>query len=297
MTAIQANGITIKVEQYGPPDGKPLVLVRGLGSQLIHWPAVMLERFVANGFLVTVYDNRDAGLSQKFDHAPAVDTADIETRQAAGQPIDTAYTLDDMARDGIGVLDVLDIERAHIVGTSLGGMLVQIMAAHYPQRVLSLTSIMSSSGNPQLPLGTSAEIRKLLLQEPDDPNDRDAVIEFTLAGDRAWGSPGFPFSEAEQRRLIEQAYDRCYCPQGALRQWTALCAHGSRVALLQTIRVPSLVIHGNADPLIQIEHGRDTAKHIPDAEFIEIDGMGHNLAGDLSGLIADHVIQFTRKVR
>lgn len=295
MPLIQANGIEIYVETHGDSGATPLVLVRGLGSQIIHWPAAMIDRFVAAGFFVITADNRDAGLSQKFDAWGTIDAQDMPRRLDAGEPLDVPYGVTDFADDQFAVMDHFGIDKAHIMGISMGGMIVQVMAARRPERLLSMTSVMSSSGNPDIPLGSSPEVRALLLAQPDKPDDRDSVIAFTLKCDRVWGSPGYPFNNAERADLIGRAFDRCWTPEGVKRQFAAVRSSGSRVELLKTITVPSLVIHGLDDCLVQPEHGRDTARYIPGAALVEIPGMGHDLEGDLGPMIANHVIRHARR--
>lgn len=294
MPLVQANGIALWVETHGDPSGRPIVLVRGLGSQVIHWPRAMLDRFVAGGFFVVTADNRDAGLSQSFDHWGTIDEGAMQRRLAAGEPLDVPYTLDDFARDQFAVMDHAGLDRAHVLGISMGGMIVQVMAARQPRRVLSMASVMSSSGNPAIPLGTP-QVRALLLAEPDDPGDRASVIAFTLRCDRVWGSPGYPFDEAGRAALIGRAWDRCWNPEGVKRQFAAVRSSGSRVDLLKTVGVPSLVVHGLDDSLVGVEHGRDTARHIRGAVLVEIPGMGHDLEGALGPLIADHAMRHARR--
>lgn len=287
MAAVQANGIRIEVERHGPEDGIPLLLVRGLGSQLIHWPPALIEGFTANGFHVVTYDNRDAGLSQKFGEHGVPDLDTMEARQAAGEAVSAPYSLADMAADGIGVLDALGLPAAHVLGISMGGMIVQHMALDHPARLLSATIVMSSSGAPDLPRAT-AEAEALLLAEPEDPSDREAVIAHTLRGDRVWGSPGFPFDEARRRALIGRAFDRCHYPEGIARQYAAVIANRGHVhGRLGEVRVPTLVIHGTDDTLLPIEHGRDLAARIPGASLVEIAGMGHDLEGGISAVIVE----------
>ncbi len=288
MPRVRANGIPIEVERHGAADGIPLLLVRGLGSQIVHWPPALIDGFVANGFHVIAYDNRDAGLSCKFDESGVPDIAAVRRKIGAGENPDVPYRLADMAADGIGVLDALNIRRAHVFGTSMGGMIVQLMAHAHPRRIRSMTIVMSSSGDPALP-PRKPEIERLLLSQPDDPNDRAQVIEHTLACDRVWGSPAYPFDENERRALIARAYERCHCPDGVTRQYAAMIAQGSRLSLLGAITTPTLVIHGTEDALLPIEHGRDLAAAIPGAELIEIEGMGH----DLEGGIAQRVVAAT----
>ncbi len=272
MPLISANGTGIFVECYGDANAIPILLIRGLGSQIIHWPQAMLERFTALGFQVITPDNRDAGLSQK---------------------VEEAYGVADMARDHFGVLDHFGIARAHVLGISMGGMIAQTMAAMDPGRVVTMTSVMSSSGDPDLPQ-CAPEVRRLLLASPEDPDDRDSVIAFTLACDRVWGSPGYPFDEAERADLIGRAWDRCWAPHGVARQYEAVLKDASRVDRLGTITVPTLVVHGLDDTLLPPEHGRDTARRIPGSVLIEVPGMGHDLEGDLAAMIAEFAARHAR---
>lgn len=297
MTAITANGITIEVERHGPPSAAPLLLVRGLGSQLIHWPAALIDGFVRAGFHVITYDNRDAGLSQKFAAAGRPDIAAMQARLSAGQEVTAPYRIEDMAADGIGVLDTLGIAAAHVFGISMGGMIVQQMALDHPGRLLSATIVMSSSGAPGLPPATP-EAEAMLLAEPDDPSDRESVIAHTLRGDRVWGSPGFPFEEAKRRALIGRALDRCHCPEGVTRQYAAVLAgRNRRFARLGEVRVPALVIHGTDDTLLPLAHGRDIAARIPGAKLLEVAGMGHDLEGGISMIIVAAVREFIADLR
>ena len=293
MPIIDANGNGIYVECHGDPDGTPILLVRGLGSQIIHWPAAMIGCFVGQGMRVIVPDNRDAGLSQKFDDLETMPADEALRREAEGLPVEAPYSIGDIVADHVGVLDHFDVARAHIFGVSMGGMIVQTMAVTHPERVITMTSVMSSSGNPELP-SMAPEVQRLLLASPDDPDDRDSVIDFTLACDRVWGSPAYPFDESERADLIGRAFDRCYTPSGVLRQYLAVRQDGSRVERLRTIGVPSLVIHGTDDTLLSIEHGRDTAANIPGCVIIEIPGMGHDLEGELGPMIAGFTAHHAR---
>tara|TARA_B100000676_G_scaffold274556_1_gene294114 strand:- start:2278 stop:3171 length:894 start_codon:yes stop_codon:yes gene_type:complete len=288
MPHIQANGIEIYVETYGDPAARPLLIVRGLGSQIIHWPQMMIDRIVEHGFFVIAPDNRDAGLSQKLDNFGPIDEAELAHQVENGLPITAPYEVTAFADDHCGVLDHFGIQKAHIFGISMGGMIVQTLAGLRADRVLTMTSVMSSSGNPAISLGTP-EVRDLLLAQPEDPDDRDSVIAFTLQCDRAWGSPGYPFGAAERADLIGHAYDRCWTPEGVKRQYAAVRSSGSRVTMLKSITVPTLIIHGLDDALLPPEHGRDTAANIPGATLIEVPGMGHDLEGDLGPLMGDYV--------
>ncbi len=289
MTAIRANGITIEYEESGPADGPVIVLVRGLGTQLIYWPETFYAPMAAAGYRVIRFDNRDCGLSSKMDHLGDVDPAAVIKQVGAGDAVDVPYTLDDMADDIAGLLDALNIERAHIVGISLGGMITQTIAETHPDRVISMTSIMSSSGNPNLPK-PSPEIMATLFSPPDDAADRDGKIEDEVKSMRMTGSPGYPLSAAEARDLATRAYDRCYHPAGVKRQMAAARSQGDRRRRLQRITRPALVVHGRDDVLILPQAGRDTAENIPDAEYVEVPGMGHDIPPALGGKLAAIVL-------
>jgi proline iminopeptidase len=237
------------------------------------------------------FDNRDCGLSGR---APGKKRANLLLAMAAsalGLPVRTPYTLDDMAGDAIGLMDRLGIERAHIVGASMGGMIAQVLAAKFPQRVLSLTSIMSTSGNRKVSKPTKPA-RKVLLSRPTNPKDPESVIEYMVNMFGVIGSPGYPSSKEELRSRIGHSVRRAYEPAGTARQLLAIIASGDRRKLLHTIAVPTLVIHGADDPLVPIAAGRDTAQNIPGASLLVIEGMGHDfpeaLMPRLAQAIADH---------
>ncbi|MDH3644323.1 MAG: alpha/beta hydrolase [Gammaproteobacteria bacterium] len=263
-----ANGIELEYATVGNAGDPAIVLIRGLGTQMIEWPAAMLEELVSAGLFVVIFDNRDAGLSSKLG---------------------SDYELADMAADVIGLLDALRIDRAHVLGISLGGMVAQLVGHGYPERVRCLFSVMSSSGDPELPLAAK-QIRARLLETA---SGREAVIRRTADNKVAFGSPDYPESEAERMAAASAAYDRCYCPDGVARQMQAVLNDGSRVARLQQIVLPTLVIHGADDPLIPCAAGEDTARHIPAAELQLVPGMGHNiptaLAPELVKLIVDFI--------
>ncbi len=295
MPKVDANGIQFEVERHGAGDATPLLLIRGLGTQLIHWPPALIDGFMRDGFHVVAYDNRDVGLSTHFDACGLPDLDRVREAVDAGQAAEVPYTLEDMADDAVGLLDALDIPTAHVLGMSMGGMILQLMAHRYPDRVRSAAIVMSSSGGAHLP-PPRPEIERLLSAQADDPNDREGVVDHELNGDRAWASPGFPFDEAERRELIGRAYDRSYHPAGVARQYAAIIANGSRVDLLRSIRVPALVIHGSDDALLSIEHGRDIAANIPNAEWLEIEGMGHDLEGGIQQRVVAATTRFAKGV-
>ncbi|MDU8943567.1 alpha/beta fold hydrolase [Ovoidimarina sediminis] len=294
MARITANGLELEVEQFGSPSASPILLIRGLGSQIIHWPTRLIDGLVDSGFRVIAYDNRDAGLSQKLDGAGIPDIGAVRDLVRKGEAVRVPYSLHDMAADGVGVLDALEIERAHVLGISMGGMILQVMAHRYPGRVKSAAIVMSSSGAPGLP-AASSEVMDMLTSHPPK-TDRESVVTHTLMCDRAWASPLYPFDEAERRNLIGRAYDRSYYPEGATRQLAAITADTSRHRSLSALRMPVTVIHGTDDTLLPIEHGRDIASRIPNAVLVEIEGMGHDLEGAVPAMIVDHVTKLARRV-
>jgi pimeloyl-ACP methyl ester carboxylesterase len=292
MTAFQANGIVIDAEEFGDRTGLPLLLIRGLGTQRTAWPAEFLAALAERGHRVVTFDNRDVGLSTKFHQASSIDIAEAIGRAARGEPVDAPYDLEDMALDAVGLLDALELETAHVAGISMGGMTAQLMAARHGERVRSLISIMSSSGAPGLP-GPTPEAAAALMSIPEDPNDRESVIRHAVDTEKVFGSPGYPPGDSYLRAVAERAYDRCYCPEGVNRQMLAVLAGGSRVEMLKTIRVPTLVIHGVDDPLIPVEAGIDTARRIPGAELRLVPGMGHDVAPGLVPTLVEAIAGHT----
>jgi proline iminopeptidase len=288
---MSAAPLHIEYESLGDPSHPAIVLIMGLGMQLMAWPDDFCQALVARGYRVIRFDNRDCGLSGR---APGKKRANLLLAMAAsalGLPVRTPYTLEDMAADTVGLMDMLGIARAHIVGASMGGMIAQVLAAKFPQRVLSLTSIMSSSGNRKVSK-PSKPARKVLLSRPADPRDPDSVIEYMVEMFGVIGSPGYPSTREELRDRIGHSVRRAYEPAGTARQLLAIIASGDRRKLLRTITAPTLVIHGAADPLVPVEAGRDTAQHIPGASLLVIEGMGHDfpaaLMPRLAQAIADH---------
>jgi len=281
----QANGIEIEYETFGEPANPAVLLIMGLAAQLTRWPLPLVEELARRGYFVIRYDNRDIGLSTKFDNAPMPALPTLIAAMMAGQKPDVPYTLNDMAADAVGLLDALDIERAHVMGASMGGMIAQLVAASYPDRVLSLTSIMSSTGNPALP-PSKPEAMAVLTSRPTG-GDREAAIAYGVRSDRVIGSPAYPVEESVLRARVERDFDRMYYPVGPGRQLAAVVAGGDRRAAIRTIGVPTMVIHGVDDPLVLVEAGRDTAANIPGAEIVEIPGMGHNLPEPLIPAVLD----------
>lgn len=280
MATIKVNGIQIAYEAAGDPKGVPLLLIMGLGMQLIAWPDDFVDGLVELGFRVIRFDNRDSGLSDKFDHAGSPNLPLAFLKTLVRWPLKSAYTLDDMAGDAIGVLDALGVAKAHVVGASMGGMIAQIVAARHPERVLSLTSIMSSSGRRGLP-GPTREARAILMKRPANPKDMESVIAHGANTFRVIGSPAYPTPDKQLRARVAQALKRNVCPGGVARQMVAIAASGDRSKLLRQIKVPTLVIHGAADPLVPLACGQDTARQVPGARIEVIEGMGHDLPAQL----------------
>ena len=260
----------------------------GLGMQLTSWPAVFCQGLVDRGFYVIRFDNRDSGLSTKLSHLGKPNMALAYLKSFLRLPISAGYKLDDMAADAIAVLDAVKVQKAHVVGVSMGGMIAQIVAGKYPQRTLSLTSIMSTSGRRGLP-GATPAARRAILTRPSDPNDMEGVVQHMMRTFRIIGSPAFPTPDAELRTRIMTSIGRNVNTAGVLRQLAAIAASGDRVNLLKTLRTRTLVIHGTSDPLVPLACGRDTAQLVQSALLREIEGMGHDLPPGLNQPLVDMI--------
>ncbi|MCW5629512.1 MAG: alpha/beta fold hydrolase [Rhodoferax sp.] len=292
---VRANGIDIEVEDSGPgPAGagqRPVVLlIMGLGMQLVAWPPAVVQLLVDAGYRVIRFDNRDIGLSQHFDHLGTPNLLWAGLKHRLGWAVKAPYTLHDMALDSIGVLDALGVGKAHVVGVSMGGMIAQRVALAAPERVQSLTSIMSSSGARDLPQA-DPRVMKVLFSRPAD-SSRDAIVAHYVRLYKAIGSPGFPTDEAELRQRIAMGVDRSFHPSGTMRQMVAIAADATRAQELARIAKPTLVLHGEADPLVPFAHGQDTARRIPGARFAGIAGMGHDLAAGVVERLLPHMAPF-----
>lgn len=278
MAMAQNGTCQIYYETFGDPADPTLLMVNGLGSQCINYHEDWCAMFVARGLHVVRFDNRDMGMSSHFDDAPL---------GAQGE----AYLISDMAADAIAVLDAIGVERAHVMGLSMGGMIVQVMAIEYPERLLSMTSVMSRTGEPEYGQATK-EAFELLTAPP--ATDRESYVANHIAGLRVWGSPEFA-DEARWRRDAERAFDRCFHPSGTTRQYKAITASPPRAEGLRHLTTPTLVIHGDRDTLIDISGGRRTAELIPGARFEVIAGMGHDYPPQLWSQWVDLVSEFTAR--
>ena len=286
MTSVTANGITLEYESLGDADRPPVLLIMGLGMQLVSWPDPFCQGLVQRGLRVLRFDNRDCGLSQKMDHLGKPRLLRTLMRARLGLAPRAPYGLDDMALDSVALLDVLGIRQAHVVGASMGGMIAQLIAARHPQRVLSLTSIMSSTGARYLPQ-PKARIRRQLLRRPRDPSDVEAVTQHLVRMFTLIGSPGYPTPPEELNERIRRTVERGYHPAGVARQLVAVIANGDRSPRLGRITCPALVIHGRADPLVPFACGVDTAVKIPNSRLVAIDGFGHDFPPQLFERMVD----------
>lgn len=293
MPRAAANGIELEYETFGKRSARPLVLIMGLGAQMIIWDEEFCATLAARDFFVVRFDNRDVGLSTKFDDAGVPDVFRAFQKAATNQAIDAPYTLNDMADDTVHLMEELGIERAHVVGASMGGMIAQTLAIRHPSRLLTLTSIMSTTGNPEVPPATPEALRVLMTPVPAE---REGYVERAVRNWRVIGSPGFPFDEERVRRRAARSFDRAFHPAGVARQLVAIVAGGSRKEALGAVTTPTLVIHGDADPLAHIEGGRDTAASIPGAELLIIEGMGHDLPRGAWPRIVDAIDAHAAKV-
>jgi len=274
-----ANGLRLAYDEFGAQKDPAVVLIMGLGTQMVAWPESLCEQIAEQGYRVIRFDNRDIGLSQKIETKKSVNIIKLLMRKRLGLSVRPPYTLIDMAKDAVGVLDSLEIEKAHWVGASMGGMITQILAAEFPTRSLSLTSIMSSTGNPELPQ-TSWKVSKQLLLRPNTKNE-NAYLAHSIKLWETIGSPGFPPSKQELSARILSNVRRSYSPKGVRNHMAAIVESGDRRGMLRKITIPTLIIHGKEDVLIPVEGGLDTAKHIKHAELKLVEGMGHDLPREL----------------
>ncbi len=283
---ISANGINLEVEDHGSPTGEPLLLIMGLGMQLVAWQPGFVASLVARGYRVIRFDNRDVGRSGRVRWHQTLHLPRALIKGSLGLRVDAPYRIDDMADDAAGLLAALQVERAHIVGASLGGMIAQMLAVRHPARVRSLTSIMSGTGN-RLRSLPSWRALKALLSRPDDPRDVDNVVEHLVRLFGVIGSPGYPVAAGLLRRQFRRSVERSYDPAGTARQLLAVVASGDRRKALRRIVAPTLVIHGAADVLVPLAAGRDTATNIAGARLEIIEGMGHDLPQALLPRLVD----------
>ena len=288
MPEMHSNGVDIWYETAGDPADPALLLVMGLGAQLIDWPVGFVDQLAGHGYHVISFDNRDAGLSTPLDDLGLPDIPAI----LGGDPSTVAYLLSDLAADAAGLLKGLGVERAHVVGASMGGMVAQQLTIDHPDLVSGLTSIMSTTG--RRGVGTPRPEAAAVLMRPPSASRAEAIAG-AVAASRVIGSPGYPAPQAELERRAAAKYDRGYRPQGTLRQYAAIIASPDRTGGLGDVRVPTLVIHGADDPLIPLDGGEATAAAVPGAELMVVPGMGHDLPAPLWSRLTDAIVAGARR--
>jgi len=282
---IKSNGITLEYEDYGPVDAPPVILIRGLGSQLVHWPKAFVDGFVEAGYRTIIFDNRDVGLSQRCDREGVSSDADaILALAEAGETPSASYLLDDMANDVVGLMDALDIDRAHVFGISMGGAISQLLAVNHADRLRSAMLVMTTAR--QLPVERLPE----LLAHSET---REQAMASWLEYNRVYGSPGYPMADAEVLAEAGLAFDRGQDAAGINRQTLAMLNSADRRPMLPSIKLPCLIIHGAEDKILAPEHGREIAQLMPQALYREVAGMGHVISPKLSPLLVKMVVEFT----
>ena len=292
MARATANGIEIEYETFGNRKDPALLLIMGLGAQLTLWPESLCEGLAGQGLFVVRYDNRDVGLSTDFDQWGLPNLMDAMARLMKGQKVDAPYLLSDMAADAIGLLDALGIDRAHMVGGSMGGMIAQVVAATHPTRTRSLVSIMSTSGRYGLPMGKPEAVAMLSAQP--EGTAREQLIAHGMKLRTVISGPGYPTDPATMRALVERNIDRRYYPAGAARQYLSIMVSGPRVDLLKTVKVPTLVLHGEDDPLLPVECGRDVAALVPGAKIETFPGWGHDVPEQMVPTLVSSISGFCK---
>jgi pimeloyl-ACP methyl ester carboxylesterase len=281
---INVNDIDICFESYGPEDAPPLLLVMGLGAQMTLWSTGFVSELLERGFRVIRFDNRDVGLSSKSD-GPPPDVMALYASALAGEPVDAPYTLSTMAADAVGLLDALGIAAAHVVGASMGGMIVQMMAIEHPERVASMTSIMSTTGANDVGQPDASAIQALLTAPP---LDREGAIAATVATAKIIG--GSLFDEAEATARAAEAYDRCFHPAGSAFHIAAIAATGDRTERLGGVELPTLVVHGREDSLVTLSGGEATAAAVPGSDLLVLGRMGHDIPALYWSQLADAIV-------
>ena len=291
MPKANVNNIEIEYETIGDPTSKPLLLIAGLGSQLLAWSDEICENLAKVGFFVIRFDNRDVGLSTKFEDAGIPDMMEISAAYHRGEKPHLPYSLEDMVDDAVGILDTLNIDKAHICGASMGGMIAQILAYRHPSRVQSLAVIMSTTGNPELP---PAKPEILMQFFAPVPSEREAYIDEMVKRDSLiYGN--FTYNENQGRDYRTKEYDRCYYPDGIARQLAAMAVPGNIKPKISAIRAPTIVIHGSEDPFNHIEAGKEIASEIPGAELLIINGMGHSFPSEILSHIVNSLVENSNK--
>ncbi|MEZ4736479.1 MAG: alpha/beta hydrolase [Caldilineaceae bacterium] len=291
---VTASGITLAYERFGPTDGEAILLIAGTGMQMVDWPMPLVNALVARDYGVIRFDNRDIGRSTHLDEAGLPDSAAIEKALTAGAAPPLPYTIRDMAADTVGLLDALGIDQAHIVGASQGGAIAQMVAIDYPARVRSLTLLMADSANPAMPVVAKPEAFANVPPQPQDANDRDAYIEWQVKAWQALNGPDYPLDEATLREWAARDFERGYDPAGFARQGTAILVDryeptAYRHSHLESISAPTVIVQGEADPIVPVAAAEELAALIPNAELRLIPGLGHNIPDPVVPQIVDAI--------
>ena len=290
---VTVNGpIQLNYDTFGKPEDPAILLIMGLAVQMILWKEDLCQALASKGYYVIRFDNRDVGLSTKLDSLKIPNVMGLIAEIQQGKRVSVPYKLIDMAKDTIGLLDALHIESAHIVGASMGGMIAQTIAINFPNRVKTLTSLFSSTGNPNLPPATPEAMAVLLTPTP---TERERYIERSVKDWAILQGPKYPLDVNYIKERSAREFERGFYPAGSARQYVAILASGSRKEALKNINIPTLVIHGDADPLIPVEAGRDTAEAISGAELLIIEGMGHSIPDEVSPQIINAIVKHTKK--
>ena len=292
---LMANGLRLCYEEFGKQSDPAIVLIMGLGTQMISWPDLFCEGLVSNGFRVIRFDNRDIGLSQKIETQKPTNLLKVFMQSRLGLAVSAPYTLRDMAKDTVGMLDFLDIDKAHWVGASMGGMIAQVLAAEYPERTLTLTSIMSTTGRKTLPQASLKAVRQMMGRPSID--HENAYLQHALQTWSIIGSPDYPPTKEELTAKIMRSAQRSSYPAGYRNQVAAIAASGDRRGLLHRITCPTLVIHGKADILVPVEGGVDTAKNIKGSRLELIEGMGHDLPRQLLPRFINMIVKMINQAK
>ncbi|WMD21707.1 alpha/beta hydrolase [Achromobacter seleniivolatilans] len=295
MPKTTVNEIEIEYDSFGNSEAEAVLLISGLGTQMTRWSETFCRLLAEQGLRVIRFDNRDVGLSTHFDSASMPDLAAISDAASVGVAPNVPYTLFDMANDALGLLDSLQIQRAHVVGRSMGGMIAQLLASEHPERVLSLVSMMSSTGNRELPQASPAVMALMTSPAPHPLKDEKGYLAHCVAFSKMIAGRGYPFDESAQREQALAEVQRAYNPGGFWRHIAAIAATGDLRSRLAKVSAPALVIHGSDDPLVSSEAGKDTAANIRGAKLLIIDGMGHDFPPALFGFVAGAIADNARR--
>jgi pimeloyl-ACP methyl ester carboxylesterase len=291
----RANGLSMAYESFGNEKAETILLIQGIGAQLTAWPPELCRQLAVQGYHVIRFDNRDVGLSSKLDSLGMPDWASVIPLIGTCDKAPLPYSLEDLAKDAVGLLDALRIRRAHLVGASMGGAIAQLIAIHYPERALSLTSIMASSGNPKLPPG-DPQVLKTMGTPPPQTNHTDSLAAYLVNIYKALSSPAYPTADSVLMQMARSAINRSWYPIGSARQAAAVLIGDNcdRRARLSHISVPTVVVHGENDPVVRLAAGKEVAATIPQAKFIAVPGMGHDLPMQLVPQLRDAILMATQ---